>query len=123
MRWITIGFAGLLAACGSGIADSALLGELTDEEASALCDELVTDTPDVIECGFKVFTFSFTVGISAAECDEARANFSEDCTATAGDMRACIAAREALTEEVCDPDPKGKGGMPECNAYVACASG
>lgn len=123
MRVITIAFACLLTACGSGIADSALLGELTDEEATALCEELATDTPNEIECGSKKYSFTFTAGIDPADCDDATASFDADCTATAGDMRACIAALEALTEaDVCDPDPKAKDdSLPECDAFFDCA--
>lgn len=103
----------LLSACG--ISDNALMTELNDNQLTALCEEFETVT---FTCGEGEMSFEFSIG---GDCDSTESDedseFPPDCTATAGDYRACIGAyASAVPEEVC------AGSVPEACAGLFDAS-
>ena len=87
-----------LAACGGGggVSDSAVLGELSDEDAQSLCEEVAGER--TVDCDGTEVTF----GIDPAECVDAEPP-PATCEATAGDLRDCYGAMDALSdEEICN---------------------
>ncbi|MCB9677595.1 MAG: hypothetical protein H6737_20985 [Alphaproteobacteria bacterium] len=90
-----------VAGCG-GIPDSTLLADLTDEDAVVLCDEFVERAPtQEYTCDFGGVTTTIEVGFAgtAQECVDSFEPAPEGCVATVGDMRACVDALVAVTEE------------------------
>ena len=95
----------LAAACGggggSGISDSAVVIELSAEQQMDLCNELAADYPPrEVDCSGT----TITLGIDPADCDQP-ADYPDTCQVTAGDLRDCFAAIDALSDEqICTQD-------------------
>jgi hypothetical protein len=80
---------------GSGVSDSTVLADLTAEEAMALCEEVAGER--TVTCDGQ----EITIGVDPADCATAE-TFPSTCEATAGDLRDCLDAMDALSdEEIC----------------------
>lgn len=81
-----------LSACGVG--GSTALKDLSDEQATKVCEEY---DPKTITCGEGDFTFTFEF---ATDCDTVgTGDIPEACEATVGDYRDCLDAIYALSDE------------------------
>lgn len=98
---ILVALSALLIGCG--VPDDALISDLSSDEVTSLCEEVAGD--DVVftcEGGSAEVTVSFER--SVADCEDTYdPSRYEDCDVTAGDVRTCEDAYEALTQDdVCD---------------------
>jgi hypothetical protein len=106
MRTILIGLALALSACG--VSNGTSIADLSDAQATAICEEY---EERVITCEGEGFEFELTYG---GDCEDASVGDApEGCEATVGDYRDCFDAVYAQSdEELCSSD-----GLPsDCDA-------
>ncbi len=104
----------LVLAVGCGIPDSKKLSDLSEDEATQLCESI---EPAEFTCDATVsgFEMSYTITLGGDECSTD--GLSSDCEATVGDWRDCDAAwRAELEADACSADVPA-----ECDALMACA--
>ncbi len=108
-------------ACGdgssnSGLSDSTKLNSISQNEAEALCYEMVDLWP---ERDVTCFGQTFKLGLTDADCETGNDPTAVDptCTATVGDARACLRAFASLSDaQICS------GTAPAaCAAIDACS--
>ena len=98
---------------GGGISDSKQLGSLTQEEGTALCNEIADNYPEkTVSCP----DGDTTVGTSPSDCTGGDNTFPSSCTATVGDARDCFDALYNQSEsDTCS------GTIPaECEPLFSC---
>lgn len=106
--------------CG-GISDDTLIADLTVDDAATVCEEFA-EYDRSVTCGTGDTAVTIDMGMGTVE--ECTAEFEPapaGCTATMGDVRACMDAFNALTDEdIC----AGTTGIPpECTAMMSESCG
>lgn len=106
-----------LIACGGddGPSNSTKLTSLSVTDLKSVCEDLAADFPErTVDCGGG---FTLTVGQSAADCANITAPAAA-CTATVGDVRACVGGLQAATDaEICSDTFMAPA---ECAALEGC---
>lgn len=100
---------------GCGISDSTLLSDIDEGDAAKVCEEFA-QYARTVTCTFGDQEIEIEMGMGTVEeCTADYEPLPEGCPLTMGDMRACMDATFALTdEEICTQEAP----LPECTVLM-----
>ncbi len=106
---------------GCGVPDDALMSDLDEDELVSLCEEITSEERSVT-CSGDGYEITIDITGSVDECvDGNDPSYYDGCDATAGDVRACSDAWDALTDEdICGLDTSFPAA---CDPILECVFG